>query len=70
MTEDKTITMNGKDYDIDQISEKARYLVDQLKDLQSQVMQLKARLDQVEVCSSGFTQLLEQELEKPEQTEG
>lgn len=70
MTEDKTITMNGKDYDIDQISEKARYLVDQLKDLQSQAMQLKARLDQVEVCSSGFTQLLEQELENPEQTEG
>ena len=69
MTEDKTITMNGKDYDIDQISEKARYLVDQLKDLQSQSMQLKARLDQVEVCSSGFTQLLEQELENPQQTD-
>ena len=69
MTEDKTITMNGKDYNIDQISEKARYLVDQLKDLQSQSMQLKARLDQVEVCSSGFTQLLEQELENPQQTD-
>ena len=69
MTQDKTITMNGKDYDIDQISEKARYLVDQLKDLQSQSMQLKARLDQVEVCSSGFTQLLEQELENPQQTD-
>ena len=69
MTEDKTITMNGKDYDIDQISEKAKYLVDQLKDLQSQSMQLKARLDQVEVCSSGFTQLLEKELENPQQTD-
>jgi len=69
MTEDKTITMKGNEYNIDEVSEKARYLVDQLKDLQTQSMQLKARLDQVEVCSSGFTQLLEQELETPEQTD-
>lgn len=70
MTEDKTITMNGKDYDIDQVSEKAKYLVSQLKDLQTQATQLRGRLDQVDVCSRGFTQLLETELENPEQTEG
>lgn len=69
MTEDTTITMNGKNYDINQISEKARYLIEQLKDLQTQSRQTKARLDQIEVCSSGFTQLLEQELENPEQTD-
>ena len=49
MTEDKTITMNGKDYDIDQVSEKAKYLVSQLKDLQTQATQLRGRLDQVDV---------------------
>ena len=64
MTEEKTITMNDKDYDIDQISEKAKYLVSQLKDLQRQTEQTRARMDQIEVCSSGFTQLLEQELEE------
>ena len=64
MKEEKTITMNDKDYDIDQISEKAKYLVSQLKDLQRQTEQTRARMHQIEVCSSGFTQLLEQELEK------
>jgi hypothetical protein len=70
MTEDKTITMNGNEYNIDEVSEKAKYLVSQLKDLQTQATQLRGRLDQVDVCSRGFTQLLEQELENPEQTEG
>ena len=70
MAEDKTITMNGKDYDIDQVSEKAKYLVSQLKDLRAQATQLRSRLDQVDVCSRGFTQLLETELENPEQSEG
>ena len=64
MTDDKTITMNGTDYDIDQISDKAKYLVAQLKDLQRQAEQTRARMDQIEVCSSGFTQLLERELEQ------
>jgi len=70
MTEDKTITMNDNEYNIDEVSEKAKYLISQLKDLQTQATQLRGRLDQVDVCSRGFTQLLEQELENPEQTEG
>lgn len=68
MTQDKTISMNGKDYDMDQVSEKAQYLVSQLKDLQTQATQLRGRLDQVDVCTRGFTQLLEAELESPEET--
>lgn len=69
MTEDSTLTFNGKNYDINEISEKARYLVSQLKDLQAQAQQARARLDQIEVASSGFTQLLETELENPQQTD-
>ena len=64
MTDDKTITMNGKDYEVDQISDKAKYLVSQLKDLRRQAEQTRARLDQIEVCSTGFTQLLEHELKQ------
>lgn len=69
MTEADTLTLNNKDYDVSTISEKAKYLVAQLKDLQTQAQQTRARLDQIEVASSGFTQLLEAELEKPEQTD-
>lgn len=65
MTEEKTITLNGIDYDIDQVSEKAKYMVEQLKDLKIQQQQMRARLDQIDVCSRGFTQLLQTELEHP-----
>lgn len=65
MTEEKTITLNGIDYDIDQVSEKAQYMVEQLKDLKIQQQQMRARLDQIDVCSRGFTQLLQTELENP-----
>ena len=64
MTKEKTITMNDKPYYIEKKKKKAKYLVSQLKDLQRQTEQTRARMDQIEVCSSGFTQLLEQELEK------
>jgi len=69
MTEADTLTLNDKDYDVSTLSERAKYLVAQLKDLQAQAQQTRARLDQIEVASSGFTQLLEAELEKPEQTD-
>ena len=69
MTEADTLTLNNKDYDVSSLSEKAKYLVAQLKDLQTQMQQTRARLDQIEVASSGFTQLLEAELENPEQTD-
>ena len=65
MTEEKTITLNGIDYDIDQVSEKAQYMVEQLKDLKIQQQQMRARLDQIDVCRRGFTQLLQTELENP-----
>ena len=63
----QTISMNDKEYKIDEISDRAKYLLSQLQDLQAQSNQTRARLDQIEVGTRGFTQMLQDELEKPEE---
>jgi hypothetical protein len=61
----QTISFNDKEYRVDEISEKAKYFISQLQDLQAQAVQTRARLDQIDVASQGFTNLLGAELENP-----
>lgn len=61
----QTISMNDKEYKVDELSDKARYLVSQVQDMQTQANQARARLDQIEVGIRGFTGLLQEELENP-----
>jgi hypothetical protein len=65
----QTITMNDKEYKVDDLSEKAKYLVSQVQDMQTQANQSRARLDQIQVGITGFTKLLQEELENPAPTE-
>lgn len=60
-----TLVFDDKNYVIDDLSEQAKYLVGQLQDLGQQASATRARLDQIEVARSGFTELLRQELNKP-----
>ena len=62
----KTITFNGVEYKVDEISDKAKYIINQITDLQQQGVQTRARLDQIEVANKGFTELLRVELEAPQ----
>ena len=66
----QTISMNDKEYKVDELSDKARYLVSQVQDMQTQANQARARLDQIEVGIRGFTGLLQEELENPAPAEG
>lgn len=61
----QTITFNGVEYKVDEISDKAKYIINQITDLQQQGAQTRARLDQIEVANKGFTELLGVELEAP-----
>lgn len=72
MTEEEvqTISLNDKEYKLDEISDKAKYLVSQVQDLQAQGNQTRARLDQIQVGITGFTNLLQSELENPAPVEG
>ena len=66
----QTISMNDIEYKVDELSEKARYLVSQVQDMQTQANQTRAKLDQIQVGITGFTNLLQEELENPAPTEG
>ena len=66
----QTISMNDKEYKVDELSEKAKYLVSQVQDMQTQANQSRARLDQIQVGITGFTGLLQEELENPAPLEG
>ena len=66
----QTISLNDKEYKVDELSEKAKYLVSQVQDMQAQGNQTRAKLDQIEVGIRGFTNLLQEELENPAPAEG
>ena len=42
----QTISMNDKEYKVDELTEKAKYLVSQVQDMQTQGNQTRAKLDQ------------------------
>ena len=65
----QTISLNGEEYKVDELSDKAKYLVSQVQDMQTQANQSRARLDQIQVGITGFTNLLQEELENPAPTE-
>jgi len=60
--EEQVITFKEQNYNVRDLSEKAKYLISQLQDLQQQGSQSRARLDQITVAVKGFEDLLEAEL--------
>ena len=62
--EKEKINYKGDDILVEDLSEKAQYIVKQLKDLSTQVEGVKMRLDQLEVAYNSFTKILEEELEQ------
>ena len=64
-----TLVLDGENHVIDDLSDKAKYLVGQLQDLQQQASQTSARADQIEVARQGFTTLLKEEIANPQPVE-
>lgn len=60
--QEQTITFKDVSYNVSDLTEKAKYFVSQLQDLQQQGAVTRAKLDQVTVATKGFEDLLEQEL--------
>ncbi len=70
MTEEvQTINLNGKEYNLNEVSDRGKYIISQIQDLQSRGVKTRSRLDQIEVAIQGFTNLLTQELENPNPSE-
>ena len=60
--EKPTLVFDDNNYVIEDLSEKAQYIVGQLQDLAQQANAQRARLDQIEVARAGFTDMLREEL--------
>jgi len=70
MTEQKTnvITIDGKEYNQEDLSQDQNYFINQIKDLQAKAANLKFQLDQVTVAQNAFTNSLIQSVKGEEET--
>lgn len=59
------LNFNGNSYEMDTLGEPEKYFIAQIQDLEAQIRQSKARLDQLEVARKGFCDKLEETLESP-----
>ena len=68
MTEQKTnvITIDGKEYNQEDLSQDQNYFINQIKDLQTKAASLKFQLDQVTVAQNAFTNSLIQSVKGEE----
>lgn len=64
-----TITIDGKEHDINNFSQEQVYMVNQIKDLQNKEGNLKFQIDQVTVAKSVFTSKLIESVKEKEDPE-
>ena len=62
--ESNVVSINGTDYIEDDLDEKQRYLINQIRDLQLKSNNLRFQLDQIVVAQERFTEELMKTLEK------
>ena len=69
MTEQKTnvITIDGKEYNQEDLSQDQNYFINQIKDLQAKAASLRFQLDQVTVAQNAFTNSLIQSVKGNEE---
>ena len=61
------ITMDGKEYKTEDLSQDQNYFINQIKDLQAKAANLKFQLDQVTVAQNAFTNSLIQSVKGEEE---
>ena len=58
MSQDNVININKKDYKVDDLDGKSKYIVAQIRDLESKVTLAKFQLDQHEIAKQQFVNML------------
>jgi hypothetical protein len=58
MTEENIFTLDGNSYKEEDLDSKQKYLINQIKDLQTKGASLRFQLDQVTVAQNAFTNSL------------
>ena len=62
------ITIDGKEYNQEDLTQDQTYFINQIKDLQAKGANLRFQLDQVTVAQNAFTNSLIQSLNKEEES--
>ena len=63
------ITIDGKEYKTEDLSQDQNYFINQIKDLQAKAASLRFQLDQVTVAKNAFTNSLIQSVKGSEEEE-
>jgi hypothetical protein len=66
-TKSNVITIDGKEYNQEDLSQDQTYFINQIKDLQAKGASLKFQLDQVTVAQNAFTNSLIQSVKSEEE---
>ena len=70
MTEQSNvITIDGKEYNQEDLSQDQNYFINQIKDLQAKAANLKFQLDQITVAQNAFTNSLIESLKSEDKEE-
>jgi hypothetical protein len=68
--EKQMITIDGKEYDYDELENNEQYLVNQIRDLNAKIAQAQFGLDQLRVAQDSFTKMLIASVNEPKNEEG
>ncbi len=60
---DNVISINSVEHDIESMTDQQKYLVNQIRDLQTRAGTLRFQLDQVQVAQDAFTKALIESVE-------
>jgi hypothetical protein len=66
---DNVITIDGKEYNADDMSQDQTYWINQIKDLQAKSANLRFQLDQITVAQNAFTNSLIQSVKNEDAVE-
>jgi uncharacterized coiled-coil protein SlyX len=68
--EKQMITIDGKEYDYDELENNEQYLVNQIRDLNTKVVQAQFGIDQLRAAQDAFTKMLVASVNEPKAEEG
>ena len=59
---ENTLVLDGKEYNVDDLTDQQQYLCSQVRDLKTKQQQFRFQLDQVAVGLKGFVEALQESL--------
>ena len=68
--QNNVITIDGTEYNYDDLSDNTQYCIAQINDLRGQLDAARARVDQLNMAHDGFLNLLKLEMEKANEESG